>query len=199
MKTITRIALVAGLTFALADPAQAQMTEPSGGISFGAQLTSGDGLLGSVKVVGGVGVAELGATLMAPPANPLSFFTADAYLAFVGSTASFLPINLQPVMGFGMATNFRDVPAPRGTGTTLDLGMWMYMPVGLRYNIGVRNLNVGVEALYHLPAVYMLKGVTDPARWHFEANTRLGVLDAAAFYELGAVYNGPGVRVGLTF
>jgi hypothetical protein len=182
-------------------PAPIQEEEPDmqlgAQFSLGAQLTSGDGLLGNLKVLGTAGIAELGASLMMPPSSPLSFFTVDAYLAFVGHTRSFLPIDLMPVMGFGMASSFRDVTTAKGP--TTDLNMWMYMPVGLRYQLRLGGLSVGAEALYHFPALYLMKGITDPARWHFELNSRVGGLVAGAFYEMGPVYNGPGARVGLAF
>lgn len=193
----TMTPVVAGLLLALAAPAQADTLEPHGRVTFSGQLTSSHGLLGAMQFQGGMDVAELGATLMAPPANPLSFFTADAYLAFVGHTGSFLPINLKPVMGFGMAANFRDITT--GTRSPTDINMWMYMPVGLRYGWSAGGLSLGAEALYHLPAVYMIKGATDPARWHFEVSARTGPLLGGVYYELGPVYNGPGARFGLSF
>lgn len=184
----------------LAAPAQAaelldaeDMPLGRGSITFGAQAST-SGLLGSVRTAFGMGGAEFGASLMAPVSAPLSFFTADGYLQFVGQTGSFLPINLMPIMGFGMATTFRDLPTNK-----LDLLMWMYMPVGLRYVVQTGGLSVGAEALYHLPALYMIKGQTDPARWHFEVTARAGRFLGGAFYELGPVYNGPGARVGVAF
>jgi hypothetical protein len=196
-------ALLAVPAPALAVPAAGTLADqdlPLGGGSFslGIQNQSTYGPTASFRTALQQGGFEMGASLMAPPSKLLSFFTADAYIAFQGQTGSFLPINLLPVMGCGFGTSFLDVPDGRGD-TKTDLNLWMYMPVGLRYAMKLGTLSIGAEALYHLPALWLIKGPQDPSRWHFGVQARRGNLFGELFQETGAVYNGPGARAGLIF
>lgn len=90
-----------------------------------------------------------------------------------------LALGLQAIPARGNVASFRAL---------MDIGL-AEMDTGF--------MSLGLEALYHMPAVYMLKGTADPSRWHFEVATRLGGVTGAAFYDMGPVYSGPGVRVGL--
>lgn len=174
-----------------------QMPQGNGFFSLSGQLTSTHGLVGVFRTGLNMGPAELGASLSAPPASPLSFFNFDGHLLFVGQTGTFLPINLMPVMGFGMGGMFRDLPG--STSPITDTSIWMHMPLGLRYVFATPALIIGTEATYYLPALYLMKGQSDVSRWHFEANARTGPLLVGAYYELGPVYNGPGLRAGIVF
>lgn len=188
---------------ALALPAAGTLPDealPNGGglFTLGIQNTSGNGPLASFRTSLQQSGFEMGAALQAPPANLLSFFTANGYIAFQGQTGAFLPINLMPVMGFGMASSFLDIPDARG-GTKTDINIWMYMPVGLRYAMKLGTITLGAEAMYHLPALMMNNRAIDPSHWHFGVQARRGMLFGELFQETGALYNGPGARAGLVF
>lgn len=164
-----------------------------GNFTLGAQAFGGQGLVGTLQFTGTHELAEIGAHLKAPPGNFIGFFTADMYLAFIGQTGAFLPVNVMPVMGIGGAVLMNEI------GTQTDINAYLYMPVGVRYAFAVGGLSLGAEALYHFPAVWFYKGASDPSRMRFELSGRSGNLFGAAYYENGAVYNGPGARVGLSF
>ncbi len=200
MKTRLASFLLALALSALATaPAQARPDDGRMQLWLGGQSVTGPGLVGTVGFSADLGLAELGAHVMAPPAAFTSFFTTDASLTFVGHTRSFLPIDLMPVMGFGAAFLMRDVPKTPARNTTTDLNIYMYMPVGLRYALRAGGLSIGAEALYHFPGLYLMQGTADPAHWHYELTSKLGNFNVGAYYESGAVYNGPGVRVGFSF
>jgi hypothetical protein len=142
-----------------------------------------------------LGIMELGATIMAPPSNFTGFFTTRAAATFVGHTRRYLPIDLMPVMGMGFGVLMRDIP--KGSSTTTDINIEMYMPVGLRYGFGLGGFGLQAEALYHLVALN--SGKADLQHWHFGVDANAGKFMGGVFYETGAVYNGPGARVGLAF
>lgn len=169
----------------------------TGNVTAGFQSVGGRGLNLGVEGLVDLGVMDLSARLMAPPASVISFFTAEAGATFVGHSRNFLPlpVDLQPMMGLAFSTLMQDIP--KGSSTTTDLNIDMFMPVGLGLQVPLGVTSLQAKALYHLTAIQ--SGKADLQHWRFEVGANLGKLYGAVYLEQGAVYNGPGARVGLAF
>ncbi|MDB5101435.1 MAG: hypothetical protein JWM80_5856 [Cyanobacteria bacterium RYN_339] len=190
--------LLAPLFVALAAaPAAAEMDDfGKGSITVGFQNVGARGVNLDVEAAANLGIFEGFAHILTPPGAFTSFFTTEAGVLFVGHTRRYLPIDLQPVMGMAFGMLMQDVANTRGS-TDTDINLSMYMPVGLRYGFTAGGLGLQAEVAYRLSALN--SGKADLNRWHFELGGHTGKLAAAAFYEMGAVYNGPGARIGLAF
>jgi hypothetical protein len=192
--------LAALAVLATATPAFADLDAMgTGNATVGFQSVGGRGLNLGLEGTIDLGVMDLGARLMAPPGNVIGFFTAEAGATFVGHTRNMLPfplpVDVQPMMGLAFSFLMQDIP--KGSSTTTDLNIDMFMPVGLAVQIPLGVTSLQAKALYHLTAIST--GKSDLQHWRFEVGGNLGKLFGAVYLEQGAIYNGPGARVGLAF
>lgn len=213
MKTAIALALATLLLPLAALPARAaeDLQPPMGNplyLGLGAQSLAGKGLM-----VGADMTAVLDENLESTgrlyfyPQGFTKFFTGDVSFSLAPRLARLLglelPIEIQPMAGLEGGMYIDDFVAPT-TGSNAGIGTanaYIGLPIGGRVTAGFGGVSVAAQATYHyqlfdvLPAQY---GYTT-SRWHYEADARLGSLAGGVFYETGAFWSGPGLKVGLNF
>jgi hypothetical protein len=177
-------------------------------LGLGAQSLAGKGLMVGADMVAVLdGGLESTARLYFYPQGFTKFFTGDVSFSLAPRIGQLLelnlPVEIQPMAGLEGGMYIDDFIAPT-TGTSSGIGTanaYIGLPVGVRLMRSFGQFSVAVQGVYHyqlfdvLPAQY---GYTT-SRWHYEADARLGAIAGGVYYETGAFWSGPGVKVGLNF